>query len=129
MNSDRGRTGVKPRSAPGIAYAVGDADAGVRLDRFLAASGRLGSRGRATDAVAKGKVFINDAEAAADASGRALAAGDVVRVWMDRPGSARRRSHRPAGDNGVQIVFEDDALIVVNKPAGLLTVPLERQED
>jgi len=128
MGSDRA-TGVRPRPDRGISYAVGAAEADLRLDRFLAAAGRLGSRGRATDAIAKGKVFVNDAEAAPGASGRPLAAGDVVRVWMDRPGSARRRSHRPAGDGDVQIVFEDDALIVVNKPAGLLTVPLERQED
>jgi 23S rRNA pseudouridine1911/1915/1917 synthase len=46
---------------------------------------------------------------------------------MDRPGSARRTSPRRTGD--LEIVFEDDALLVVNKPPGLLSVPLERQPD
>jgi 23S rRNA pseudouridine1911/1915/1917 synthase len=49
---------------------------------------------------------------------------------MDRPGSARRRwGHSPAAHGGLQIVYEDQSLIVVNKPAGLLTVPLPRRGD
>ena len=47
---------------------------------------------------------------------------------MDRPGSAKSRPRiGRAGD--LDIVFEDDDLIVVNKPAGLLSVPLERKTD
>ena len=30
----------------------------------------------------------------------------------------------PTGD--LDVVFEDDALVIVNKPAGMLSVPLER---
>jgi 23S rRNA pseudouridine1911/1915/1917 synthase len=56
---------------------------------------------------------------------RVLVAGDRIRIWMDRPGSARARPRLgPAGE--LDIVYEDDALLVVNKPAGLLSVPLER---
>lgn len=33
------------------------ADAGLRLDKFPAAETRLGSRGRASDALERGKVF------------------------------------------------------------------------
>ena len=41
------------------------------------------------------------------------------------------RSHVPASarTGDLDIVFEDDDLIVVNKPAGLLSVPLERKTD
>jgi 23S rRNA pseudouridine1911/1915/1917 synthase len=63
--------------------------------------------------------------AIADAATR-LTPGDRVRVWMDRPGSARARP-RPQQVADVVIVFEDEALLVVNKPAGLLAVPLERK--
>jgi len=102
--------------------------AGIRLDKFLADGDRLGSRPRAAAALERGKVFVNDEEATLDDAGRRLAAGEVVRVWMDRPRSARRRAGRTgAGDLG--IVYEDDALIVVNKPAGLLAVPLERRRE
>ena len=56
---------------------------------------------------------------------RRLVAGDVVRVWMDRPGSARRAPRSETGD--LEILYEDDLLLVLNKPAGLLSVPLERK--
>ena len=109
----------------GSSWPVATADVGLRLDKFLAAPDRLGSRGRAVEAIARGKVFLNDAEAQASNAATRLNVGDVVRVWMDRPGSAKRRPgpHRTAT---LRIVYEDDDLIVVDKPAGLLAVPLPR---
>jgi len=110
----------------GSEWTLAAADAGVRLDKFLAAPERLASRARAMTAIEKGKVFLNGAEATpADAAAR-LAPGDRVRVWMDRPGSARARP-RPQQVGEVTIVYEDEALLVVNKPPGLLAVPLERK--
>ena len=101
----------------------------ARLDKFLAAPERLGSRGRAGTALERGKIYINDAEAGPVDAARRLVAGDRVRFWQDRPGSAKKRTHRGARRGELSIVYEDDALIVVNKPPGLLAVPLERQED
>src|SRR5690242_2999181 len=103
-------------------------DAGVRLYKYLAAADRLGSRAKAADALERGKVFLNDRIATtADASAR-LAAGDVVRVWMDRPGTGRKPiAIGQARD--LPILFEDDAVVVLNKPAGVLAVPLARRED
>lgn len=98
-------------------------DQDVRLDKFLASAERLGSRKRVATALERGKVFVNDVEAGLSDASRRLRAGDVVRVWMDRPGSARRRAG-PFEFGQLQILFEDDLLIVVNKPAGLLSVPL-----
>ena len=110
------------------AGASGVDDTEVRLDKFLAARERLGSRARAVTAIARGKVFVNGVEAGADAAGTRLHAGDVVRVWMDRPGTAKRRpAIGPSRD--LRIIYEDDALLVLNKPAGLLVVPLERRSD
>jgi 23S rRNA pseudouridine1911/1915/1917 synthase len=105
-------------------------DAGVRLDKFLAGAARLGSRGRATVAIDRGKIFVNDAEVGHADAARPLEPGDQVRMWADRPGSATRRGSRPStGPDGLQIVYEDDVMIVVNKPAGLLSVPLPRQSE
>ena len=122
---------MAPRSSasnPGTRWTVGNAEAGSRLDKFLAAEDRLGSRGRAVAALERGKVFLNDDEVDLDAAGRRMVAGDVVRVWMDRPGSAKTPLRaRRFGD--LDIVHEDEALLVVNKPAGLLSVPLERKHD
>ena len=104
-------------------------DAGVRLDKLLARDRRIGSRGRALTALQRGKVFVNDDEVTPLDAARRLGAGDRVRVWMDRPGSARKRWSGAGAPGELQIVYEDDALVVVNKPAGLLTVPLPRQGD
>ena len=106
-------------------WTVGTDEQGLRLDKFLAEPGRLGSRRRASVALDRGKVFVNAVEAPRDAAARRLAAGDLVRVWIDRPGSARGRGPRRSGD--LHIVYEDDALVVLDKPAGLLAVPLERR--
>ena len=109
-------------------WTVTDGDTGVRLDKFLAAGERIGSRARAVSALERGKVYVNGAEVALGDASRRLVTGDVVRLWIDRPGSAKRRPRAgPAGD--LDVVYEDDELIVVNKPAGLLAVPLERKSD
>jgi 23S rRNA pseudouridine1911/1915/1917 synthase len=78
------------------------------------------------EALGRGKVFLNDQETALADASRRLSAGDVLRVWMDRPGSARPRRGAFV-DGALHVVYEDDDLIVVNKPAGILTVPLERR--
>jgi 23S rRNA pseudouridine1911/1915/1917 synthase len=107
-------------------WTVGDDESGLRLDKFLAAADRLGSRPRAALALERGKVSVNGAEVDKGAAARRLASGDSVSLWVDRPGSAKRRP-RTGRDGDLDIVYEDDVLLVVNKPAGLLTVPLERK--
>lgn len=108
-------------------WIVSGEAAGARLDKFLAAPDRFGSRGRAFDALRKGKVFLNEREAGPGDAARTLRAGDAVRLWVDRPGSAGRRGGGPAG--ALQILYEDGALVVVNKPAGLLAVPLQHKSE
>jgi 23S rRNA pseudouridine1911/1915/1917 synthase len=112
---------------PGLQWQVGAHEQGGRLDKFLASPDRLGSRKRVTTALERGKVFVNDIEVGPGQASRPLCPGDVIRVWMDRPGSARRRSG-PFSVGQLQIVFEDDVLLVVNKPPGLLTVPLPARD-
>jgi 23S rRNA pseudouridine1911/1915/1917 synthase len=107
-------------------WTVGPEDADVRLDKFLAAAHRAGSRGRAGSALERGKVIVNGNEAGPKDAGRRLAPGDVVRLWMDRPGTSRPRRPSPIAD--LEVLYEDEALYVVNKPAGLLAVPLPRRE-
>ncbi len=103
-------------------------EAGLTLDKFLAAADRLVSRSKAAAARGRGKVFVNDHEAGRAEAGLRLKRGDVVRVWDDRPGSATRRPFPfKAGD--LDILYEDAALVLLNKPAGLLAVPLERREE
>jgi 23S rRNA pseudouridine1911/1915/1917 synthase len=105
-------------------------DAGLRLDKYLAAAERLGSRAKAAAALDRGKVFLNDREASAADAATRLAAGDIIHLWMDRPGTAKRRTVLTAlGEaRDLPIVYEDNVLIVLDKPPGVLAVPLERRE-
>src|ERR1043166_7564423 len=104
-------------------WTVNDDDAGARLDKFLAAGHRVGSRARAVESLDRGRVFGNEGEMTRAPGAPRLAVGDIVRVWSDRPGSAKRRAHL-GDDRDLPIVYEDDALVVLNKPAGLRAVPL-----
>lgn len=110
-------------------WRVEPAAAGERLDKFLAHADRLGSRGKAATALERGKIYVNDAECTAADAARRVVEGDRVRCWMDRPGSSRKQQPRAARRDELAIVYEDDALIVVNKPPGLLTVPLPSDPD
>jgi 23S rRNA pseudouridine1911/1915/1917 synthase len=109
-----------------LAWVVGPEQAGEFLDKYLAAPERLGSRTRAAKARASGKVFVNGNEAGAGEVRLRLRTGDEVRVWEDRPGSATRRA-TPFTSGPLRILYEDAYLLVLNKPAGLLAVPLERR--
>ena len=74
-------------------WTVSTDEQGLRLDKFLAETERLGSRRRASVALDRGKVFVNTVEAAADAGATRLTAGDHVRC-----GSIVGQRQRPAGN-------------------------------
>jgi 23S rRNA pseudouridine1911/1915/1917 synthase len=112
----------------GQQWRVAASDAGARLDVFLAALERVGSRGRAARALSRGQVFVNDKEVGPTDAARRLSTKDTVRLWLDRPGSATKRSFTQA-IGPLELLYEDAALIVVNKPAGVLAVPLPRKPD
>lgn len=116
---------TQPRG--GTVVPVVAAAAGERLDKWLAEASRLGSRRRATEALLHGRVWVNEVEMTLRNAARPLAAGDAVRIWIDRPGSANRLGPRRSA--GLDIVYEDADVLVLNKPAGLLSVPLPKGRD
>jgi 23S rRNA pseudouridine1911/1915/1917 synthase len=109
-------------------WTVAGPDAGMRLDKWLASRGGAGSRRRAAEWLAKGKVFLDDEPVDDAAAGHAVTGGQRIGVWIDRPGSARRpdRSLREARDC-LRILHEDDSFVVVDKPPGLIVEPLPRR--
>ncbi|MCI0391116.1 MAG: RluA family pseudouridine synthase [Acidobacteria bacterium] len=109
-------------------WQVSESESGLRLDKWLAAAERLGSRSKALSAIERGKVFVNDVEQTVTGAARRLQTGEIVRLWMDRPGSAERR-YTERREAGLHLLYEDSSLLVINKPAGLLTVPLPSQPD
>jgi 23S rRNA pseudouridine1911/1915/1917 synthase len=109
-------------------WQVNESDEGLRLDKWLAAAERLGSRSKALYAIERGKVFVNGEEQTVADAARRMQAGEIIRLWVDRPGSAERR-YGERRESGLHLLYEDSSLLVINKPAGLLTVPLPSQPD
>ncbi len=89
----------------------------MRLDALIAQRFAL-SRRRARDLVDTGRVEVEGA--VCYEAGRAIEA-EVVTIHPDRPPRARVRSR-------LAVLHEDRDLIVVEKPAGLLTLPTEARE-
>lgn len=106
-------------------WTVSEADAGQRLDAWLAARPEVGSRGRARDAVECGKVFLNEDELTYADAARRVRAGDVVGFWPDRPGSSRPRSREVvAARSALRVVYQDAHLLLADKAPGWLVEPL-----
>jgi 23S rRNA pseudouridine1911/1915/1917 synthase len=90
---------------------VPDESAGERLDRFLA--GQLGSRSAAERAVEAGALV----DGIARPKSYRLAGGEEVEVPPETPGTDLPPPPVP------EIVFEDEHVLVVDKPAGLVVHP------
>jgi len=98
------------------AFLVEAGAAGARLDQFLASSVPELSRARIQDLIKAGHVTLN--AAAAKASAR-LRAGDAITLHEPPPVA----TEAVAEDIALDVLFEDDDLIVLNKPAGLVVHP------
>jgi len=109
-------------------FTVTDEDAGRRLDQVLAARVPGLSRRQARVLLDIGGVFIDGRRV--KVAGRPMHAGEEVVAVMG--GALARATGRPgrearARDEGrlpaYKVIFEDEDLVVVDKPAGLLTAP------
>ncbi len=97
-----------------LELVVAPEQAGVRLDALLAAL--LGSRARAARLIADGAVTV---DGRAQAKSHLATPGEHVRVQVARPAAAA--AHEAALP--FAIVWQDDHLLVVDKPAGLVVHP------
>lgn len=98
-------------------FIVGDVDGGLRLDVFLARRDGSLSRSQAVRLIDEGRVQVGD-KAPVKVSYR-LRAGEVV-VLERFPAAAY---HVSPENIPLEVVFEDDVLLVVNKPAGMVVHP------
>jgi 23S rRNA pseudouridine955/2504/2580 synthase len=95
---------------------VGEQSAGQRLDNYLMRIAKGVPKSHVYRIVRSGEVRVNKARAAAD---RRLEAGDVVRIPPLRV-SSRMPAPQPVPLAQMPpVLFEDDHLLVVDKPSGL----------
>lgn len=99
-------------SAERAELVAGPDDDGVRLDRFIA--DLLESRSQAQKAIEAGRVTINGERVVK--SRIAVQAGQTVAVVLPEAKAAAPI----ASDASVPIVHQDDAIVVVDKPAGMV---------
>jgi len=89
----------------------------IRVDKFLANRIDNASRSRIQAAAEAGNILVNDSSVKANYK---VKPGDEIRIVMDYP---RRELKIIPEDIPLDIVYEDDQLIVLNKPAGLVVHP------
>lgn len=89
----------------------------LRVDKFLVLRLEKSSRNRVQQAADAGCILVNGKSVKSNYRVKPL---DVVSVVMDRP---RYEFEIVAEDIPLDIVYEDEDLLVVNKPAGLVVHP------
>jgi 23S rRNA pseudouridine1911/1915/1917 synthase len=89
---------------------------GTRLDRYLAAHVPTLSRSQLQRLIQEGQVGVSHGPVTASYRVRA---GDVITLNIPPP----RPAHHAAESLALQIVYEDDALLVIDKPPGLVVHP------
>lgn len=89
----------------------------VRIDKFMFEKLQHSSRNRIQKAAEAGFVHVNDKPVKSNYKVRP---GDVVTLMLDRP---HYDTTIEPEDIPLDIVYEDDQLMVINKPAGLVVHP------
>ena len=97
-------------------FSISDENAGERLDTFLANRIESWSRARLQQLIEDGEVIVNGHGVK---SSYKLRANDQIEVEL----AASPVAGFVAEDIPIEVVFEDEELIVVNKPAGMVVHP------
>ena len=101
--------------------AVGEECQGLRLDQFLAQSRALKSRSQARRLISQQRVLLKDMPLKASAR---LKSGDILSLILtEKQSPGLEPCHRP-----LDILYEDEEILIVNKPAGLVTHPAPGHE-
>jgi len=104
--------GEGPAAAPLQTHVVTAQAAGARLDKWLGELPGIVSREMARRLILQGAVTLNGRPAE---PAKHLRAGDTVTLLVPAP----QATGIPAEAGALNVLFEDGALVVVNKPAGV----------
>ena len=89
----------------------------LRIDKFLMDRIANASRSKIQEGIKEGHVLVNGEEVKSNYKVRK---GDMISIYLPEP---PRSDEVVAEDLPLNIVFEDDHLLVVNKPAGMVVHP------
>lgn len=89
----------------------------LRVDKFLTERMQRASRNRIQQAAEAGCILVNGRPVKSNYRVKPL---DVISIVMDRP---RYENEIVAEDIPIDVVYEDDTVLVVNKPAGMVVHP------
>nr|WP_294777785.1 RluA family pseudouridine synthase [uncultured Flavobacterium sp.] len=89
----------------------------LRVDKFLMQLIENATRNKIQNAAEKGNIWVNDVPVKSNYRVKPF---DVVRVMLEHPPF---QNHIIPEDIPLNIVYEDDALLVINKPPGLVVHP------
>lgn len=105
-----------------ISFTVNKSQGGLRLDIYLAQSEAALSRSQVKYAIEEGDVLVNGKVPKVS---QHLKEGDVIVLTKKPPVEAQALPQEMPLD----IVYEDDAVIVINKPAGMVVHPAPGNPD
>lgn len=100
--------------------AAGEGDVGTRLDAFVSASGEL-TRSAAARLIEEGAITV---DGRAVAKNYKLRPGDTVDILLPEPVPTEAQPE----DIPLDVVFEDEDIIVINKPTGMVVHPAAGNE-
>jgi len=95
---------------------VGPEEAGQRLDSYLAAQELDLTRSRIQGLIDSGKILVNGSPAKPS---HKVKPGEIIKIEIPPP----KKSPILPEDIPLDIVYEDQDLLVINKPAGMVTHP------
>jgi 23S rRNA pseudouridine1911/1915/1917 synthase len=118
------------KTQPILELIVPPERAGERLDRLVVELHDVGSRRRARQAIETGKVSIDGQVCRAADAGAKVPEGALVSISWGKPGTGRAKHQARKGlsQAGLRVLYEDEWIVAVDKPAGLLTDTATRQQ-
>ena len=99
------------------AFTVDKGQAPLRIDKYLMNRIENAIRNKIQAAAKSGNIYVNDKQVKSNYKVKPL---DKIRVMFEHP---PHENLLVGEDIAIDIVYEDDALLVVNKPAGMVVHP------
>ena len=108
-------------------YLISRNDSGQRADRFLRKAAQDLPYSVLQKALRTKNVKLNGARCLPE---QYLNEGDVLRLYVREPETAAsEKPFAPKGDVRLDVVYEDEHLLIINKPAGLASQPDENEPE